>query len=895
MKRYRLALFAIQWMIVFIIGLETAWAGTMPSGRVSDIQNTKHNFSSSTPPDILGNGDTRTVRASEEAEICVFCHTPHGANVAAPGPLWNRSLSTATYDTYNSGSLDATGEGIALDQPGGISKLCLSCHDGTIAIGSVRNRSGSDGFQASAVGMTGVEADGTMPGGLHGENSGFTRRLGTDLTNDHPISFTYDTALANRDGEMRDPAIEAHIGNRSPGNSPHIPLEDGQVQCNSCHDPHIRDATDPTRNIKFLRLNRFQRVSPTNTTFNEANDIICMACHDKDGWVGSAHATDIVANEIYTDAAADRHEFPRGSAVWETACLTCHDTHTVQGSRRLLREGVDGPVGASGAKQGGDAAIEETCYACHSNDGGTLTAQGINTEVPDIKTDFSLPRHMPIANSEQVAGREMHDIGTVGTDSQEITQRGKDFIESQASLGKVSAGGSLANRHVECTDCHNPHRVVRRRLFTENHLTGVLDSAGTHAHDISDITAETPHTTHNNLASGVLRGAWGVEPVYGSNNFAAEPVDFIIKRGDPGTPGYGSGTTDVTEPYMTREYQICLKCHSNYAYDTPPMLGASPATTPPGTNGMFQYTNQAQEFNAPISHRGEGQPLGVDGGAGTAPAGSDWNTNNHRGWHPVMQETGRDPATRKASANNWIAPFNAAVGTQTMYCSDCHGSNTPPGTADPDGPGYENGAAWGPHGSTNDFLLKGPWSSITGNAFSPNTENHLCFKCHEFDQYANINPPVTQDSGFGSRAMCMGCGGGPSTKNYHVFHAAVVVNFRCNLCHVAVPHGWKNKAFLVNLNDVGPEAGFLGPGNQVRYDTSGLGFPVGAYTQGPYYNRAALKIISFARSGEWTESDCGSSGAPGNGVRGIDWMIGVPGISPDGFSIIGGEGCDNLP
>ncbi len=877
MKRYRLAVFVIQWTVVFVIGVGTAYAGSMPSGRVSDIRNTKHNLST-----LGSSGQARTVQSSTENEICVFCHTPHGANqAAAPGPLWNRNLSNATYDTYNSGSLDATGEGIALDQPNGISKLCLSCHDGTIAIGSVRNRSGSGGFQATAIAMSGVETDGTMPGGPYGASTGFTRRIGTDLTNDHPISFTYDTALADRDGEMRDPANETHIGNRSPGVSPHVPLDNGQVQCNSCHDPHIRDASDPTRNIKFLRLNRFQKVSPTNTTFNEANDIICMACHDKDGWVGSAHATDIVANETYTTAAATPREFRLvpPTQVWETACLACHDTHTVQGSRRLLREGVDGPIGAFGEKQGGNAAIEETCFACHSSDGGTLTAQGLNTEVPDIKSDFSLPRHMPIANSEQIAGREMHDIGTIGSDTQETAQRGKDFIESRAAMGKISAGGSLDNRHVECTDCHNPHRVVRRRLFNENHLSGVVDSAGTHAHDITDITAETPYTTHNNLASGVLRGAWGVEPVYANNDFAAEPIDFIIKRGDPGTPGHGSGTTNITEPYVTREYQICLKCHSNYAYDTPPMLGASPATTPYGTNGMTHYTNQAREYNSPVSHRGEGQSLGVDGGAGSVPAGSvadaDWNTNNHRGWHPVMRDTGRDPGTRRANANNWTTPFNAAVGSQTMYCSDCHGSNTPPGTADPDGPGYENGNVWGPHGSTNNFLLKGPWSGDRNGGTgeregSPDAANHLCFKCHEFDQYANPNPPVMQDSGFGNASLCFNCGG-PYVNNYHIAHANVVVNFRCNLCHVAVPHGWKNKAFLVNLNDVGPEAGFPGTGNQVRYYTGGIP-PVGGYTQGPYYNRAALKIRSFARSGEWTENNCGSSGPPGNGQSGVFWM-----------------------
>jgi len=60
-------------------------------------------------------------------ELCVYCHTPHGATAGAT-PLWNRDLSGATYVPYQSSSLDATGIG----QPGGTSKLCLSCHDGTM-------------------------------------------------------------------------------------------------------------------------------------------------------------------------------------------------------------------------------------------------------------------------------------------------------------------------------------------------------------------------------------------------------------------------------------------------------------------------------------------------------------------------------------------------------------------------------------------------------------------------------------------------------------------------------------------------------------------------------------------------------------------------------------------
>jgi len=886
MKQYRLAGFVLQLLmqllIVLILGLESVYAGSLPSGRISDVRNTKHNLGA-----LSSSGLPRSVQtSSDEDEICVFCHTPHGANVAVAGPLWNRSLSTATYNTYNSGSLDATLEGVALDQPNGISKLCLSCHDGTIAIGAVTVQDGN--LAAGPITMSGVQGDGTMPVGDYGENTGFTRRLGTDLSNDHPISFTYDTALANKDGELRDPASEPEIGNRAPGVQRHIPLDNGQVQCNSCHDPHIRDEADPTKNIKFLRLNRFQKVSPINTTFSEANDIICLACHDKDGWVGSAHATDNVANETYTNAAADLREIPRGTAVWETACLTCHDTHTVQGSRRLLREGVDGPTGSSGEKLGGKAAIEETCFACHSSDGGTLNSQGMNTQVPDVKTDFNLggpyASRMPLTNDDQVAGMEKHDIGTVGMDSLETDQRGKDFIESQAALGKISMGGSLNNRHAECTDCHNPHRVTRRRLFNDDHLSGGMDSAGTHAHDINDLNAETPYSTHNNIASGVLRGTFGVEPVYGSNNFNAEPISFTVKRGDPGTPGYGSGTTNVTEPYVTREYQICLKCHSNYAYDTPPDLGLSMATTRSGTNNMTRYTNQAQEYNSPSTHADEPLNMGSDGGADPL-----FNTNNHRGWHPVMRATGRTAGERRASASNWLTPFNADVGNQTMYCTDCHGSDTPTGTVDPDGAGYENGAVWGPHGSTNPFILKGDWSGNVGisneNDFTnrPGTgeniesQDHLCFKCHDYAEYASTAGGGS--SGFGSSfGNCGGgCGGGGggggSQTNLHRFHIGRISNFRCNLCHVAVPHGWKNKAFLVNLNDVGPEGGYGSTGNEVRFNTRG-------YVNGPYYNRAVLKVYNFSDSGTWNPTDCGSRNS---GVRGVQWMRNSS------------EACNNVP
>ncbi|HSF96424.1 MAG TPA: cytochrome c3 family protein, partial [Thermohalobaculum sp.] len=670
-----------------------------------------------------------------------------------------------------------------------------SCHDGSLAIGTV-NVSG--GQQNVTFNMTGTGTSGEMPAGA-GLLTGYTRNLGTDLTNDHPISFSYTDALALQDGELRLPSATPEIDNRVPGVRPEVPLIDDQLQCTACHDPHIRDTVEA--NIKFLRLNRFQASEPQAGAFIASVDQICLACHEKEGWVGSAHASSTVADEIYSAAAAAQREFPSGQAVWKAGCLNCHDTHTVEGARRLLREGTDS---IAVPKSGGNSAIEETCYQCHSSTGGVLVGQGgASFPVPDIRTDFQRLRHMPID-----ANPEVHDIGT-GTEP----QPGKDFLESRGLLGRASE----TNRHAECTDCHNPHRVIKNRRF--NALPDIPDAAGTH--DRSNTSSP------DNIASGVLRGAWGVEPVYGSAAFLAPPVAFDVKRGTPPT----GGSTAATATYVTREYQICLKCHSEYGYVQPPLLGLSFGGTPFGTNDVERYTDQAMEFQAPIGDRGN-------------PGG------NHRSWHPVMAETGRTTGLRSADANNWLEPFNdpSLIGSQTMYCSDCHGSSTANGTILPSG--GENGNAWGPHGSNNDFILKGQFDQTTGTG----QQDDLCFKCHSYTRYATRNGSGIL-SGFG----------GSRDENLHGYHADKIGQLRCTWCHVAVPHGWKNKGLLVNLNDVGAEAG-LAAGTQVRNNTTA------GYTNGPYYLNAMLKVITFATSGNWEENNCGSSGAPGNGETGRDWM-----------------------
>ncbi|MCF6230792.1 MAG: hypothetical protein L3J62_08390, partial [Gammaproteobacteria bacterium] len=278
------------------------------------------------------------------------------------------------------------------------------------------------------------------------------------------------------------------------------------------------------------------------------------------------------------------------------------------------------------------------------------------------------------------------------------------------------------------------------------------------------------------------------------------------------------------------------------------------ATNPPGNPGYSASPWDGQAWN------GVNAATETPYSALKCTKTVNYGNNNHRSWHSVMQPTGRTAAVRDLGGDTaaFLPPWNAGIGTQTMYCSDCHGSDTAAGTAMPNG--GEDGNPWGPHGSNNDFLLKGGWDDLTGTA----QPDGICFKCHNYDAYANPSPLVDIASGF-SRSISTPGGlcafGGPNTGvNLHTAHAMFYnipgyPSFRCTACHVAVPHGWKNKALLVNLNDVGPEAG-LPPGTEIL-DAQ---LP---YSNEPYYLNAVNYIYNFKPSGQWDVNDCGSANAAG--------------------------------
>ncbi len=168
-------------------------------------------------------------------DLCEVCHTPHNADVTTITgmPLWAHDTTTSTFTVYTSPTFDGAG---TIGQPSGASLACLSCHDGTVAIDSYSGRTGTDFMTGSAA-------------------------VGTDLTDDHPISFDYTTALATTDGGLFDPSTTAS-GLTTSGTIDGDMLFSSQLQCATCHDVH-----DKTYNF-FLRM-------------DNTGSALCLTCHDK--------------------------------------------------------------------------------------------------------------------------------------------------------------------------------------------------------------------------------------------------------------------------------------------------------------------------------------------------------------------------------------------------------------------------------------------------------------------------------------------------------------------------------------------------------------------------------------------------------------------------------------
>jgi predicted CXXCH cytochrome family protein len=213
---------------------------------------------------IVGSAHDFSDEGWADSEICKPCHTPHNAVAASVSSrLWNHELSNASYTLHGArGSgqgttLDLTRQGGQADMDMG-SRLCLSCHDGTVALDSFGGTSGSVMIAT--------------------ENAAVD--LGTDLSNDHPVGvaavyrdeyapspghFPYKPIADVKAAGLRFAALGTTRTGTSRDGVAGSTMNNEVVSCITCHNPHENaEGTD-----RYL-------LRTTN-----AGSALCLTCHDK--------------------------------------------------------------------------------------------------------------------------------------------------------------------------------------------------------------------------------------------------------------------------------------------------------------------------------------------------------------------------------------------------------------------------------------------------------------------------------------------------------------------------------------------------------------------------------------------------------------------------------------
>jgi len=323
--------------------------------RVGGIANTRHNLTMS----YSVNGRIMDSYRNDYYEICVYCHTPHGANSTAAAPLWNRTVTSREYTLYKQDT-DLTNEPSGLDltytQPGPNSLTCLSCHDGATAIDSIINmptqlngefRAGYKQTQEAAAAIdsefldqwsgnklgTGSPGDVDSGGGHAGFNSNGSYCMSChnvptpgDIVPDFEVFSIGDRYDPEKDPAIRLPARSNYLADDHPIGVSYPTKFDASVDYN---EPDIK-----TGRIAFFDNNGNSHADPEEIRLYDTGDgyeVECGSCHDPHGVkVANANSNNIVPSflrvGLVTDpgSTVDTEDTATRSNVGSSLCLTCH-------------------------------------------------------------------------------------------------------------------------------------------------------------------------------------------------------------------------------------------------------------------------------------------------------------------------------------------------------------------------------------------------------------------------------------------------------------------------------------------------------------------------------------------------------------------------------------------
>lgn len=424
MKRF--GIFII--LVVFITLLAAVIAG---AGPYVPVKNSKHNLAY----EAVKSSGTGSISSADggsggSTEICIFCHTPHTGT--SDVPLWNRSNMYSTYTAYTSDIISAlVGSGYpAIELPTSATgyaehvktRICLSCHDGTIALGHLQSLPFEQGYKLTSdipmtQGGTPLGAPATMPTNVAGY-------LGVDLRDDHPVSVKHDPS---KDPELITIPQSAKVRLYGVTGSQVVATKtDGYwVECTSCHDPHDNQYGN------FL--------IDTNAHSN-----ICTSCHTKEKEKGAAGTP---AHEGATSVSYSPPDGVGGNlgttvggiSTTGVGCMTCHISH---------KSGVDSGSPGSASPATGKYLLsfkeDQTCFN-NTNRWGQSVSVCHGTTAPgarDIET---------VMNNYLSGTRSAHKNNNPGNhELLEASNRGYGWL-------------AAIQWHVTCGDCHNSHSAGSTR------------------------------------------------------------------------------------------------------------------------------------------------------------------------------------------------------------------------------------------------------------------------------------------------------------------------------------------------------------------------------------------------------------------------------------------------
>ncbi len=456
-----------------------------PLFSMGQVSTSRHNLSASGPG---------TIKTADTTEVCIFCHTPHAASPMTP--LWNREAGPQMYTTYDSTTLMSSP-----GQPDGNTKLCLTCHDGTVAVGQIVNPD----VTFTMAGLPG----GTLETGSSG--------LGEDLSDDHPVSFVPVSGA-----ERQDPP---------PGDPVHYD-DGGKLQCTSCHDPH-REGTG-----NFL-------------VKTDLSGQLCLTCHDPQDFGLSAHAT---STETWNSMGTDPWPGTDYTTVSENACAGCHRPHDGEGGTRLLvrypEEAVCDPC------HNGNVASDNVMQEFLKPSAHLVQTY---TDIHDpTESPVTMARHVECAdchNPHQVndttATTPAVDGDLNGVPGVDISGAPVDPAIYQYQVCIRCHGDNAAFYVIPSTDRQLDTSNIRLAIQPTNPSYHAIAAQGTAASVPSLRSGYTPGsmiycTDCHNSDTSVNAGGTGPNGPHGS------AYAFLLER--------RYDTADYT-PYSESAYALCLKCH----------------------------------------------------------------------------------------------------------------------------------------------------------------------------------------------------------------------------------------------------------------------------------------------------------------------------------------------